>query len=58
MKGKRHRTEDKIRILREAGGGKRVTSTRAKDQHSIWPSFRDPLSSPASLRRHSFYNNR
>ena len=31
MKGKRHTTEQKIRILREADGGKRITLTRAKD---------------------------
>ena len=43
MKGKRHTTEQKIRILRTADGGKRITSAEAKDQHSIWPSFRAPL---------------
>ncbi len=31
MKGKRHTTEQKIRILREADGGKVITSTQAKD---------------------------
>ena len=31
MKGKRHTTEQKIRILRVADGGKRITSTQAKD---------------------------
>ena len=31
MKDKRHTTEQKIRILREADDGKRITSTRAKD---------------------------
>ncbi len=31
MKGKRHTTEDKIRILRAADGGKSITSTQAKD---------------------------
>ena len=43
MKGKRHTTEQKIRILRAADSGKVITSTRAKDQHSTWLSFRDPL---------------
>ena len=31
MKGKRHTTEDKSRILRAADYGKRITLTRAKD---------------------------
>ena len=31
MKGKRHPTEQKIRILRAADYGKRITSTQAKD---------------------------
>ena len=31
MKGKRHTTEQKIRILRAADGGKRITSIQAKD---------------------------
>ncbi len=43
MKGKRHTTEEKIRILREADGGESITSTQAKDYHSTWPNFRDPL---------------
>ena len=43
MKGKRHTTEQKIRVLREADGGKSIASTRAKGYHSTWPSFREPL---------------
>ena len=31
MKGKSHTTEQKIRILRAADGGKSIPSTRAKD---------------------------
>ena len=31
MKGKRHTTEQKIRILRAADGGKRIRSTQTKD---------------------------
>ena len=31
MNGKRHTTEQKFRILREADGGKSIASTEAKD---------------------------